>query len=89
MLSEVVLTKMSSKGQIVIPKRLRDIFGYNKGEIFAMIGNEDTLILKKVAVPSSDELERLFKWGEEFTKRKRIKKEDVLKAIQEVRHEGG
>ncbi len=88
-MSEVVLTKMSSKGQIVIPKKLREMFGYHKGQIFAIIGNEDTLILKKVAVPSRDELERLFRLGEKFARRHGIKKEDVLEAIQEVRREGG
>jgi len=88
-MSEVAFTKMSSKGQIVVPKRLRELFGYNKGEIFAMIGNEDTLVLKRVALPSKSDLERLFKYGEEFAKKKGIKKEDVLKAIQEVRSEGG
>ena len=87
-MSEVVFTKMSSKGQIVIPKKLREMFGYNKGEIFALRGNENTLILKKVAVPSSNELERLFKWGEEYAKSKGIKKEDVLRTIQELRNEG-
>ena len=65
------------------------MFGYDKGEIFAMMGNEDTLILKKVTVPSRSELKKLFKWGEEFAKRKGIKKRDVIKAIQEVRREGG
>ena len=87
-MSEVVFTKMSSKGQIVIPKKLREMFGYNKGEIFALIGNEKTLILKKIPTPSHNELERLFKWGDEFAQSKGIKKEEVLKAIQEVRDEG-
>jgi len=45
--------------------------------------------LKRVVLPSKSDLERLFKYGEEFAKKKGIKKEDVLKAIQEVRSEGG
>lgn len=88
-MTEVAFTKMSSKGQIVVPKRLREMFGYNKGEIFAMMGNEDTLVLKRIALPSHNELERLFKWGERFAKTKGIRKGDVIKSIQEVRNEGG
>ena len=42
---EINITKMSSKGQIVIPQEMRK--GYNEGEKFIIIKNKDQLILKK------------------------------------------
>ena len=43
---DVAITKLSSKGQIVIPSEMRN--GFNKGEKLVIIKNEGQLILKKV-----------------------------------------
>lgn len=43
---EIALTKMSSKGQIVIPSEMRKNF--KKGEKLVLIQNEKQLILKKM-----------------------------------------
>ena len=51
-MSDVVFTKMSSKGQIVVPKQLRKLLGFHEGEIFALFGENDTLILKRVEMPA-------------------------------------
>ena len=48
--------KMSSKGQIVIPQGIREEVHAAEGTIFAVIGNHDTIILKKIATPSKEEL---------------------------------
>lgn len=59
---EIALTKMSSKGQIVIPSELRkDI---EEGEQLMIIKNDKQLILKKVA-----ELDKNLKEDLEFAKR--------------------
>ena len=81
-MSEVAITKMSSKGQIVVPKRLRELLGISTGEVFAMFGNDDTLVLKRLNVPSRSEFEALLHWGEEFARRRNIKKKDVAKRYQ-------
>lgn len=53
---KVETTKMSSRGQIVIPQDIRDRLQADEGTIFAVAGNEDTLILRKLATPSEDSL---------------------------------
>lgn len=45
---DVALTKMSSKGQVVIPLEMRK--GIKEGEKMIIIKNENQLILKKVSV---------------------------------------
>ena len=86
-MSEVVLTKMSSKGQIVIPKVLRELLDIKEGEVFAMFGEDDTIILKRVSMPSEEEFEGLLRWGTEYAKAKGITKDDVQRAIDEIREE--
>ncbi len=70
-MSEVVITKLSSKGQIVIPKNLRELLGLEPGELFAMFGEGDTLVLKKLDVPSNREFEELLEWARSMQKTKK------------------
>ncbi len=86
-MSEVVLTKMSSKGQIVIPKALRELLDIREGDVFAMFGEDDTIILKRVSMPTEEEFQELLRWGTEYAKREGITRDDVQKAIDEIREE--
>lgn len=81
-MSEVELTRLSSKGQVVIPQHVRDELGLKEGETFVVLGKEDTIILKKVAVPSSKEVfAKVHSWGVRFAAKKGLKEEDLQKAI--------
>ncbi len=84
-MGEVMLTRMSSKGQIVIPKALRELMGIKEGEVFAMFGEDDTIILKRVDLPSDEEFETLLRWGSEYARKRRIEREDVERAIEDER----
>lgn len=44
-MSQIDITKMSSKGQVVIPQELRK--GINEGDKLVVIKNNDQIILKK------------------------------------------
>ena len=43
----IAITKMSSKGQVVIPVEMRE--GINEGEKLVIIKNDNQLIMKKVS----------------------------------------
>ena len=86
-MGDVVVTRMSSKGQIVVPKSLRDALGLDVGELFAMFGEEDTIILKKIDLPSDKDFNEILEWGEKYAKKKKITKKALEKAISEVRAE--
>ena len=75
-MGEVMLTRMSSKGQIVIPKALRELMDIKEGEVFAMFGEDDTIILKRVDLPSDEEFEILLRWGSEYARKRRIERVD-------------
>ena len=48
--------KMSSRGQIVIPQDIREEIKASEGTIFSVVSSKDAIILKKVSVPSKEEL---------------------------------
>ena len=86
-MGEVMLTKISSKGQVVIPKVVRDLLDIKEGEVFAVLGWRDTIIMKRVELPSESDLEAILKRGHEHAKEKGITREDVERAIEEYRKE--
>lgn len=54
-------TKVTSKGQIVIPKEARDVFGINEGDTLLLLGDKD----KGIAIAKYDEY---LKFAEEIYK---------------------
>lgn len=46
------LIKMSSKGQLVVPKDLRKLLGLHSEDMFLAYGKDDYVIFKKVDLPS-------------------------------------
>ncbi|MFA6448358.1 MAG: AbrB/MazE/SpoVT family DNA-binding domain-containing protein [bacterium] len=80
------MTKMSSRGQIVVPLTIRKELQLESGDAFAVFAHEDTLILKKIGMPTPEEaLKRLNEWGTEFAKKKGLKQKDVMKRIHKGR----
>lgn len=86
---EVETTRMSSKGQVVIPQDVREETHAEEGTIFAVIGSKDTIILKKLEKPSKDmmmrELEGIAKEGKKRLERKGIKETDIPEIVQKSR----
>ena len=71
----VVIAKMSSKGQIVIPEEMRNELGLNEGSVFALFGHKggDSILLKKLEIPSATKaFSELTKWGIQHAKEKNL-----------------
>jgi len=73
-MNKIDITKMSSKGQIVIPQELRE--GINEGDKLVVIRNEDQIILKK-----ADKFDKTLEDDLRFAK----KTEEAWKDIKEGR----
>lgn len=85
-MTEVELTTLSSKGQVVIPQSVRDELDLKEGETFAVVGKEDTILLKRVDLPSKKELfGKVHEWGVTFAKKKGLKEEELQSAIKRNR----
>ena len=73
---------MSSKGQIVVPKELREEMHIDSGTNFVIFGKDDTLILKKIDVPRAAAVfEKIHKWGTQLAKKKGWKEDNFISRI--------
>lgn len=71
MAGEMQTTKMSSKGQVVIPEEIRETLDLKAGSTFAVFGNKDAdaIMLKKLVVPEPVKaFEEMAKWGRQHAK---------------------
>ena len=84
-MEDIEITSVSSRGQVVIPQSLRDKLKIHEGEKFVIIGEDNTIILKKLEMPSFTGIDKLLKKTREFAKKKGLKETDVEEAIRENR----
>lgn len=84
-MKEVEFTKLSSKGQLVIPREIRDEFHLEAGTLFAVIAHQDTILLKRVAMPKIKTWKHATQPFRKAAHLSRLKKEDIEKIISEVR----
>ncbi len=81
----VETTKMSSKGQIVIPEEIRNRLGLKTGDTFVVMGNKDIVVLKALSKPSMDEFDELIIAAQKKAKAAGIKGSDIAHAIAKSR----
>ena len=78
-------TKMSTRGQVVIPKRIREFLNVNEDSIFTVVAlDRETIVLRKL---SKEKILADFAKIREKVKKARLTRKDVEKAIAEIRAE--
>ncbi len=78
-------TKLSSKGQVVIPEDVRNSLNLKSGDQFVVIGRGDTVILKTISPPSFEEFSDMLDDVQKQARAAGLKKADVKRVIREVR----
>jgi len=78
-------TKLSSRGQIVIPEEIRENLHLKEGDQFVVMGKGDTVILRSIAPPSMDDFEDILTEARQSAKKAGLKKSDLKNAIKKVR----
>jgi antitoxin PrlF len=77
---EPEITTMGTKGQVVIPKSLRDHLGISPKTKFVVYGEGDIILLKRMAVPDvRKEFEEIFEAADR--KRLGLTQKDVAKKV--------
>jgi AbrB family looped-hinge helix DNA binding protein len=84
-MNTLATTRMSSKGQIVIPETIRKQLNLKAGAQFIVVGNDDVVILKEITAPEMEPFDALIKQARQQAKIAGLKQSDVAKAISEVR----
>ena len=84
-MANLATTKMSSKGQVVIPEVIRKRLNLKTGAQFVVIGDNDVVILKTITPPSIAEFDELIAKARKTGKQAGLKKTDIKEAIMKVR----
>lgn len=82
---EASTTKVSSKGQVVIPVNVRKAAGLKKGEKLLAIAFDDTVVLKRIVDRTFEETVKPI-WDR--VRRMGLTEEDVDALIQEAKTKG-
>lgn len=87
-IEKIEIVRVSSKGQLVIPQDLREKMHIQEGSMFAIASVDQTLVLKKIEKPLSDEDLKTIKrveeaWEDiEHGRCRTLKVEDFLKELK-------
>ena len=78
-------TRLSSRGQVVIPEEVRAKLRLVPGVQFLVLGEGDVVILKVIAPPSLAEFDDLITQARAQARRSRLRKRDVVRAVARAR----
>ncbi len=86
-MSNPATTKMSSKGQVVIPEEIRKRLGLETGTQFVVIGDKDVVILKALTPPRMDDFDDLIGKARRQASQAELERSDIDNAVSLVRDE--
>ncbi len=78
-------TKMSSKGQVVIPEAIRKRLGLKTGAQFVVVGDKDVVILKAISPPSMEDFDALISEARSQAQKAGMKRSDITTAVAGAR----
>ena len=84
-MAEIATTKMSSRGQVVIPEDIRRRLGLKPGSQFVVVGEKDTVILKIISPPTMKEFDRLITQARRQARRAGLKRSNIKETVAKVR----
>lgn len=87
-MSKIATTKLSSKGQVVIPEEIRNALGLEAGAQFVVVGKGDVVILKAIKAPDMSDFDDIVARARRQAKQAGVRREDVAEAIRTVRRGG-
>ena len=84
-MGSVATTKLSSKGQVVIPEEIRLRLGLKTGAEFVVVGERDVVILKSIAPPAMKDFDDLVRRARRAARNEGLTRSDVRKAVLQAR----
>jgi AbrB family looped-hinge helix DNA binding protein len=78
-------TKLSSKGQVVIPEDIRKRLGLEAGAQFVVVGEGDVVVLKALKAPRMADFKALLDEAQKSAEAAGLTPEDIELAIREIR----
>ena len=76
---------ISSGGKFVLSKKMIEKLNIQKGEKFAVIGEKDTIVFKKLGFPSFKGFDKLLERTREHARKNNLTEKDMFDAIEKTR----
>lgn len=87
-MSGLATTRLSSRGQVVIPEEIRTALRLEPGAQFVVLADADVVILKRIDAPPRSDIRALAAKVRKQVRRAGMKPADLQKAIRGVRRRG-
>lgn len=84
-MNDIATTRLSSRGQVVIPEAIRRKMGLESGTEFVVLGEDGTVVLKVIEAPSMREFDEIMAKARRDARLAGLRKSDIAEAIRAVR----
>ena len=84
-MENIETTRMSSKGQVVIPEAVRNRLGLKTGAQFVVMGDRDVVILKTIATPARNEFTAIAAKVRRQAREAGLRASDIGRTVRKVR----
>jgi AbrB family looped-hinge helix DNA binding protein len=84
-MDNLATTRMSSKGQVVIPEAIRKQLNLKEGAQFIVVGEGDVVILKAITPPSLESFDALIQIARQQADTSGLKRGDIANAVAKAR----
>jgi len=81
----LAMTKLSSKGQVVIPDEIRQELGLEAGAQFLIYAEKDAIVFKLVQTPPKEDFEAILGNANKAAKKAGFKREMIEEEIKKYR----
>jgi AbrB family looped-hinge helix DNA binding protein len=85
-MQSLATTRLSSKGQVVIPEDIRRRLGLESGDQFVVVGESGVVVLQAIKPPSLRDFDQLIDAARRQARQAGLKKADIAKAVARVRN---
>jgi len=84
-MSNLATTKLSSKGQVVIPEIIRDQMGLHPGDQFLVVAEKGVMILKVIQKPDMSQYRDMITKTRKLARSSGLSAQDLSQAIKVAR----
>ena len=80
-----LITAMSTKGQIVLPKKIRSALNLDAGPQFIVFSDQGNILLKPISEPKLSDFDAVLKKAKQWALETGLQESDIDDAIKAVR----
>lgn len=84
-MSGAATTRLSSRGQVVIPEEIRTRLGLKPGARFVVVGEGDVVVLKALKAPELSDFNDLLEKARRSAEKAGLTPDDLEEALRQVR----